>query len=668
LNNTLKGSLPPDIQDDIWRWAEDRGQELFRFNLEHRGDNLAEAIKGPYNSRREPRAGDERRVREAKIRLLKKTVAATNPIAVPNDTGRIGGLTEKIAECFKLKGIEKDILRLLVGYLSLSDLENLVDEVLDRNFRKGMTRKHFPAFGQLLGWPGGAVERALRRESPLLSNGLLSLDDDGEITFSDPLIKLVNQPRLTGQNLKYLILEKKTKASLTRAHFDYLEEEFDHLANLLGQALREGTRGLNILLYGPPGTGKTEMAKTLAAEIEGDLYPVSETSANNSQSGRRAELLMARTLVSGDPRAILMVDEAEDVLRPQMKDDGPSKLYFNRMLEKNETPVIWISNHVNSFDPAYLRRFTYALEVKTPPVPARIRIWRDELRRKKVKMTEKEIEGLAKNYELPPSFAVSAIKAARLLRDKGAIERTLKSLDYAITGKHKPIRDEKKVDFNPALLNTDTDLSKLTERILKGRMSNFSLCLFGAPGTGKSEYVRHLAERMGLEVLHQRASDLLSMWVGGSEKNIAEAFQKARDEKKFLIFDEADSLLQDRNLAFHSWEVTQVNEMLTWMESHPYPFACTTNLMEKLDPASLRRFTFKVKYDYLTLTQARLACQHFFGQDFEVKLEALTPGDFAVVARQAAIMGLDDPAELADLLAREQEAKGLKSNVIGFGV
>jgi SpoVK/Ycf46/Vps4 family AAA+-type ATPase len=338
------------------------------------------------------------------------------------------------------------------------------------------------------------------------------------------------------------------------------------------------------------------------------------------------------------------------------------------MLEKTETPVIWISNYVCAFDPAYLRRFSYALEVKTPPAPARARIWRDELKRKKVKLTEKEIERLAKNYELPPSFAVSAIKAARLLRDKGAIERTLNSLDYAITRKPKLIQDEKKVDFNPAILNTDTDLSKLTERILNGKMSNFSLCLFGAPGTGKSEYARHLAERMGLEILHKRASDLLSKWVGGSEKNIAMAFREARDEKKFLIFDEADSLLQDRGQAQRSWEVTQVNEMLTWMESHPYPFACTTNLMDKLDPASLRRFTFKVKYDYLTIKQARLAFQHFFGQDFEVKLESLTPGDFAVVHRQAAIMGLENPAELVDMLTREQEAKGLKSTVIGFKV
>ena len=89
------------------------------------------------------------------------------------------------------------------------------------------------------------------------------------------------------------------------------------------------------------------------------------------------------------------------------------------------------------------------------------------------------------------------------------------------------------------------------------------------------------------------------MWVGGTEQQIAAAFAEARDAKQFLVFDEADSLLADRRLAQRSWEVNQVNEMLTWMESHPLPFACTTNFNERLDPATLRRFDFKIALDYL---------------------------------------------------------------------
>jgi transitional endoplasmic reticulum ATPase len=80
-----------------------------------------------------------------------------------------------------------------------------------------------------------------------------------------------------------------------------------------------------------------------------------------------------------------------------------------------------------------------------------------------------------------------------------------------------------------------------------------------------------------------------------------------------LIIDEADSLLSDRREAVRSWEVTQVNEMLTWMENHPLPFVCTTNLMDRLDQASLRRFTLKLRFEPLTPAQAALAFEHCRG-------------------------------------------------------
>ena len=74
-----------------------------------------------------------------------------------------------------------------------------------------------------------------------------------------------------------------------------------------------------------------------------------------------------------------------------------------------------------------------------------------------------------------------------------------------------------------------------------------------------------------------------------------------------LIFDEADSLLADRRGAECSWEVSQVNEMLTWMESHPLPFVCPTNFAENLDPATQRRFTFRIRFDFLSADQLTLA-------------------------------------------------------------
>ena len=223
--------------------------------------------------------------------------------------------------------------------------------------------------------------------------------------------------------------------------------------------------------------------------------------------------------------------------------------------------------------------------------------------------------------------------------------------------------------FSTALLNCDTDLEKLTKRIIGLEEENFSLCLYGVPGSGKSAYARFLAEKLNMGVLHKRASDLFGKWIGETEKNIAAAFAEALKKKMLLVFDEADSFLQDRRNAQRSWEVTQVNEMLTQMESHPLPFVCTTNLMDDLDQASLRRFTFKVKYDFLTRQQTECAFKHFFGADCTSSLGGLTclsPGDFAVVAKKANICGINDHKELVAMLRQEQDVKDVKSNPIGF--
>jgi hypothetical protein len=67
--------------------------------------------------------------------------------------------------------------------------------------------------------------------------------------------------------------------------------------------------------------------------------------------------------------------------------------------------------------------------------------------------------------------------------------------------------------------------------------------------------------------------------------------------------------------------------MLIWMEQHRLPFACTTNVPDRLDRASLRRFLVKVRFDRLTQVQARSAFQRFFGQPAPIALGALrTPG------------------------------------------
>jgi SpoVK/Ycf46/Vps4 family AAA+-type ATPase len=335
--------------------------------------------------------------------------------------------------------------------------------------------------------------------------------------------------------------------------------------------------------------------------------------------------------------------------------------------------VLWTVNDIDRVRPAILRRMTYALEMKVPDSKVRARVWRRVLEREKVAASDEEIHALARQFEAPPALAASAVRSAALTGGGVAeMQRVVTAISKALRGGVPPLPpQEAAVPLDLTLFNSTTDLAALTDRLTAiGARRAFSLCLYGPPGTGKSAYVRHLADRMGMETLQKRTSDLLSPWVGETESRIARAFEEARSVGSFLVFDEADSLLGDRHRALRSWEVTQVNEMLARMEFHDLPFACTTNLFERLDEASLRRFTFKIELRFLTPTQAAIAFRLFFQLeplDSLGKLSCLTPGDFAVVSKKAVVLGAQgQPDQLVALLSQECTAKRRSSRPIGF--
>ena len=120
-----------------------------------------------------------------------------------------------------------------------------------------------------------------------------------------------------------------------------------------------------------------------------------------------------------------------------------------------------------------------------------------------------------------------------------------------------------------------------------------------------------------------------------------------------------------------SWEVTMVNELLVQMETHPLPFACTTNHLDRIDSAAVRRFAFKVKFDFLAPAQSAEAYRRFFASEPPTalcQLANLTPGDFAVVVKKLRLLGqLGEAApDIVRLLEQEVAAKNLRTMKIGF--
>ena len=205
-----------------------------------------------------------------------------------------------------------------------------------------------------------------------------------------------------------------------------------------------------------------------------------------------------------------------------------------------------------------------------------------------------------------------------------------------------------------------------------------NLLFWGLPGTGKTAFAQYLAQKLGQELLIKRASDLLSMWVGGTEQNIRNAFEEAGRENAILFLDEADSFFIDRQTARHSWESTQTNELLTQMENHHGILICCTNLLEDLDHAAIRRFSWKVKFLPLTAKgKVQLFRKYFLKpgdelpMDLQTRIELipeLTPGDIKAVWRRHGLEAgnTTDREKIVAALEEEVAYKKGGNKVLGF--
>jgi SpoVK/Ycf46/Vps4 family AAA+-type ATPase len=227
-------------------------------------------------------------------------------------------------------------------------------------------------------------------------------------------------------------------------------------------------------------------------------------------------------------------------------------------------------------------------------------------------------------------------------------------------------------------LRIDQPIAPLLD-LLRHRPSG-RFCLYGPPGTGKTALAAHIAKCIDRPLLKRRASDLLGAYIGETEQAIARMFREAEQEGAVLCLDEADGFLRERRGAMHSWEVSQVNELLVRLEEFDGVFVASTNLMDSLDAAALRRFDFKLRFDWLDLPQRRQLLAHYvqrFGLRADMEedertrelatLDYLAPGDFAALSRRLEAQAGCSERDLLHWLRSEQALKpGLASRRIGF--
>lgn len=554
---------------------------------------------------------------------------------------------------------------------------------------------------QCLDCPISEVSKAIGTSEKLQRYGCINADVEFNRDLNGFLYGLGSSP------LSSHYYSQDVKKALPWSFYGTLVEKHGETLRALFTT-RNIHRGMNILLYGAPGTGKTSFAHSLAAELGWACYDIAQDTNQKGDSARSNPMHRFAALQVCDAqvdakRSVLVVDEADDMLRSRRNfgissvlDSEPTsrgdKGMLNSVLDGIKSPCIWITNtDADSLDPSSRRRFDYSIRFEKLTALQRVAIWRNNVETLKLTrlLPESLIERMAEKYE------TSAGGITLVLRNTAAMKPRPSECEKLIDKLMQPhcellgIKTENKFtvskDYSLEGLNIKGDISleKIVEAVcsFQGHKKaddsdrpRMNLLLSGPPGSGKTEFVKYLSGILNTKVIVKTGSDILSMWVGGTEKNIREAFVAAENEKAILFIDEIDGLMQTRERAQRSWEVTQVNELLQCMENFDGILIAATNFYQNLDPASVRRFTFKLIFDYLN----RDGKIQFFRKVFQSELthdEAeclsqipdLAPGDFRTVRQSLFYLDANvTNAVRIDALKAESMAKA-QSKGLGTG-
>ena len=418
-------------------------------------------------------------------------------------------------------------------------------------------------------------------------------------------------------------------------------------------------KGINIFFYGIEGTGKTELAKAIAKELKCPLVLTNisidgvhrESKENSTIQERLGSILFAATKYQ-NKRAILLVDEADVIL------NCCEKGALNFFLEQIKVPVIWISNEIQFIENSTLRRFDYSIAFERLDSEKRLQIWQSVISEQGATgmIAPSAVQQFAETFPIAAGGVTQAIVGAKSLQEacsKVTPENAVRIIAEAQTdllSLSREYANRDKESHAPKYildaLNIEGDMNRIMKVMQSfnvnwekmqemDRPESLNILFYGAPGTGKTELAKHLARTLDRKLIVKKASDLLDCYVGGTEKKIRKMFREAEEKKAILFLDEADSILNERGGAEHSWEVTQVNELLTQMENFKGIFIAATNFSDNLDAASRRRFALKLKFNYLKPDGIEKVWQAFFPKvecsAAARDLKALTPGDFKAV-------------------------------------
>jgi transitional endoplasmic reticulum ATPase len=404
---------------------------------------------------------------------------------------------------------------------------------------------------------------------------------------------------------------------------DSLKEEVRQTVGLVlehpDDAERYGIEWNGILLHGPPGVGKTFFARAIAGEYELNLMHVSTGDLIGGIQGQSAQNIdKAFQTAAQNLPCLLFFDEFDSIA--QRRDNSPdqeSRRTVNQLLtsleayrDERRLLVMAATNDVSHLDPAVIRpgRFDRQIRIDLPDAKAREAIFKAELDDRPTAGDVELAELVRRTEGLTPAAISKIVDTAALDVFREATESGenlqldtphLLSAIERHGGQDRPLVEHWTWDsliLDPAIKAQLRQLQAVIEdpeaAVRFGVEPPTGLLLAGPPGTGKTSVAKVLAAQAKCSFYPISGADVISKWVGESERNIRQLFERARNNKPSIVFiDEIDAVAGSRGQVetHDSHHVNQLLSEIDGVSGQRGVFVVgATNRPDQLDPALLR--------------------------------------------------------------------------------